>query len=149
MRSARLLWRLYAQYLLIALVALARGRAWRRCGAALVAGFAGMCLGAPGPVADGMLHVSVLDVGQGDAIVVRSPNGRVAVVDAGARYPSGHDVGERVVSDFIWQRNPWGLYDTGNPAVTYPGIDYLAAYWMGRFNGHLGDDTPGLCLAWR
>ena len=59
------------------------------------------------------------------------------------------DVGERVVSDFIWQRNPWGLYDTGNPAVTYPGIDYLAAYWMGRFNGHLGDDTPGLCLAWR
>ena len=58
------------------------------------------------------------------------------------------DVAERKVSDFIWQRNPWELLDTGNPALTYPGIDYLVAYWMGRHLGSLTDDTPGRCLAW-
>jgi hypothetical protein len=58
------------------------------------------------------------------------------------------DVGERVTSDFIWQRNPWGLYDEGHPALTFPGVDYLLAYWMGRYYGFISDDTPGKCLAW-
>jgi hypothetical protein len=58
------------------------------------------------------------------------------------------DVGERVVSDFIWQRHPWGLFDDGNPAQTYPGIDYLVAYWMGRHHGYIDDDTTGRCTAW-
>ena len=58
------------------------------------------------------------------------------------------DVGERVVSDFIWQRNPWGLLDSGNPAQTYPGVDYLVAYWMGRHHTYIPDDTAGRCTAW-
>ena len=58
------------------------------------------------------------------------------------------DVAERKVSDFMWQRNPWELLDVGNPAFTYPGIDFLVAYWMGRHLGSLTDDTPGKCLAW-
>ncbi len=65
------------------------------------------------------------------------------------RHDNAVDVAERVVSDFIWQRNPWGLFDGGNPHQTYPGVDYLVAYWMGRFHGFLDDDTPGRCLAWR
>lgn len=59
------------------------------------------------------------------------------------------DVRERVVSDFIWQRHPWGLLDGGDPAVTYPGIDYLVAYWFGRRHGYMNDDTAGRCTAWR
>ncbi len=59
------------------------------------------------------------------------------------------DVSERVVSDFIWQRHPWGLLDGGNPAVTYPGVDYLVAYWLGRRHGYVSDDTSGQCTAWR
>jgi competence protein ComEC len=86
-----------------ALVALARGRAWRRCALPLGLGLLGLVLGAPGPQADGRLHVSLLDVGQGEAIVVRSPAGRVVVIDAGARYPSGHDLGEQVVAPFLWR----------------------------------------------
>ena len=58
------------------------------------------------------------------------------------------DVGDRVVSDFIWQRHPWGLLDGGDLAQTYPGIDYLVAYWMGRNHGFIGDDTAGKCTAW-
>jgi hypothetical protein len=59
------------------------------------------------------------------------------------------DVSERIASDFIWQRHPWGLFDTGRPNIVYPGVDYLAAYWLGRSHGFIDDDAPGRCLAWR
>jgi hypothetical protein len=59
------------------------------------------------------------------------------------------DVGDRVVSDFIWQRQPWGLYSGGNLNQTYPGVDYLVAYWMGRYHAYIGDDTQGRCTVWQ
>lgn len=52
-------------------------------------------------LADGRLHVSVLDVGQGDAIVLRGPSGRVWVVDAGPAYGRGTDLGEVVVAPYL------------------------------------------------
>ena len=55
------------------------------------------------------------------------------------------DVGVRVVDDFIWQRDPWGLYADGNALEVFPGVDYLAAYWAGRRHGFLADDRPGVC----
>lgn len=56
------------------------------------------------------------------------------------------DVSERPVGDFLWQRHPWGLVD-GDPTQTEPGVDYLVAYWMGRFHAFLQDDAAGRCLA--
>jgi competence protein ComEC len=44
----------------------------------------------------------VLDVGQGDAIVVRSPNGRVMVVDSGNGGIGRASDGERVVAPYLW-----------------------------------------------
>ncbi len=58
------------------------------------------------------------------------------------------DVSQRPAADFLWQRNPWRLYDPGWAPLTYPGVDYLVAYWMGRHYGFIDDDTPGRCLAW-
>jgi hypothetical protein len=55
------------------------------------------------------------------------------------------DVGQRRVQDFMWQRDPWDLYDPGNTRVMFPGVDYLAAYWAGRFHGFLTEDAPGTC----
>jgi competence protein ComEC len=54
------------------------------------------CVGARSASADGRLHVILVDVGQGEAIVLRSPQGRTIVVDAG---PAGErfDAGEHVV----------------------------------------------------
>jgi len=56
----------------------------------------------PDPPGDGRLHLSVLDVGQGDALVVRSPRGRTYVVDAGGSPRGRFDTGERVVAPFLW-----------------------------------------------
>jgi competence protein ComEC len=45
--------------------------------------------------------VTFLDVRHGDATVIRSPEGRVTVVDAGDRNEYG-DYGERVVAPYLW-----------------------------------------------
>jgi hypothetical protein len=55
------------------------------------------------------------------------------------------DVKDRVVDDFLWQRQPWQLVDGGDLKQVYPGVDYLAAYWAARRHGFVEDDRPGTC----
>lgn len=59
------------------------------------------------------------------------------------------DVGDRVVDDFLWQREPWSLTSGADLKQTYPGVDYLVAYWMGRHHGFISDDAPNECLVWK
>jgi competence protein ComEC len=48
---------------------------------------------------DGRLHITFLDVGQGDSIFVRFPRGRSMLVDTGGLSPSSSfDIGDRVVA---------------------------------------------------
>ena len=83
------------------LAAFARGRArglvaWAAGTACLIAGW--------GPrTIDGRLHVTFLDVGQGDAIVIRSPNGRTFMVDTGGSFDGRFEVGETVLGPFLWR----------------------------------------------
>ena len=63
-------------------------------------------------LAKGRLEATVLDVGQGDSIFVAFPDGRTMLIDGGGLageeriggYQSGTDVGEQVVSPYLWSR---------------------------------------------
>jgi hypothetical protein len=46
-------------------------------------------------------------------------------------------VEERCVTGFRWQSRPYEFCGGSNPAFEYPGMDYLVAYWMGRYYGFL------------
>jgi competence protein ComEC len=70
--------------------------------------------GAP-EVHPGQLEVTAIDVGQGDSLLVVGPNGRTMVIDAGgptgaaanaenAAGSSTFDIGEEVVSPYLWSR---------------------------------------------
>jgi competence protein ComEC len=103
----------------------------------------------------GRLEITVLDVGQGDSIFVAFPDGRTMLVDAGglpgANYIHGMrpglDIGEDVVSPFLWSR---GLKRIDTLVMTHPHEDHLGGMpavlrnfrigelWVGR-----DEDTPG------
>jgi competence protein ComEC len=60
----------------------------------------------------GKLSITVLDVGQGDSIFASFPDGRTMLIDGGGLagsewsggYHTGIDVGEEVVSPYLWSR---------------------------------------------
>jgi competence protein ComEC len=66
---------------------------------------------APALLHPGVLEVTALDVGQGDSLLVVSPEGGAMLIDAGGpvgRAPdagaSGWDIGEQVVAPYLWSR---------------------------------------------
>jgi competence protein ComEC len=81
-------------------------------------------------LARGDFEVSVLDVGQGDSIFTAFPDGRTMLIDGGGLggsewvggYRSGTDVGEEVVSPYLWSR---GLKRLDVVALTHAHHDHI------------------------
>jgi len=54
--------------------------------------------------ADGRLHLAVIDVGQGDSLLLVSPSGRSLLIDCGGSRDPRFDPGERSVAPELWRR---------------------------------------------
>lgn len=80
------------------------------------------------PVQPHALQVTAIDVGQGDSILLTAPDGRTMLIDAGGtigsetRADSAFDVGEQVVSPFLWHR---GVHHLDILALTHAHMDHL------------------------
>jgi len=116
----------------VGLALLARHR--RAAGvAALVAGPLLLALGPTRTDADGRLHLAVIDVGQGDGLLLRSPSGRALLVDAGGSRDPRMDPGERCVAPELWSRR---VRDVDALVVTHAHPDHVggAPFLMRAFD---------------
>jgi competence protein ComEC len=73
----------------------------------------------------GVMEMTTIDVGQGDSILLVTPEGRVLLIDAGGLpqwMHSDFDLGEQVVSSYLWNR---GIDRLDVVAITHPHADHL------------------------
>jgi competence protein ComEC len=73
----------------------------------------------------GVLEMTAIDVGQGDSILLISPDGRKVLVDAGGLPFWAHsqlDIGEDVVSPYLWAR---GISRIDAVALTHAHADHM------------------------
>jgi competence protein ComEC len=69
---------------------------------------------------DGRLHLTFIDVGQGDAAFVKLPRGATLLVDAGGLSPA-YDVGDRIVAPVLREA---GVRRLGSLVVTHGDVDH-------------------------
>jgi competence protein ComEC len=110
----------YATMLLSPYVRRSRLACW-----AAVCGFIGVSSGIAWPwivpEGRGWLQVTFLDVGHGDASVIRFPNGTTMLVDGGGSFRDDVDIGERVVAPFLWHER---LHRVDYAVATHPHPDH-------------------------
>ena len=73
----------------------------------------------------GVFEITAIDVGQGDSLLLITPSGKTLLMDAGGipgNSPSDFDVGEEVVSPYLWSR---GIRRLDVVAVSHAHRDHL------------------------
>jgi len=68
------------------------------------------------------LRITVIDVGQGDSILIEFPRGKRMLVDGGGFYDDSFDVGRNVVAPVLWQKKIATLHYL---VLTHPHPDHL------------------------
>jgi competence protein ComEC len=74
------------------------------------------------PSSSPALQLTFLDVGQGDSILVEFPGRKKMLVDGGGSPDSSFDIGEQVVSPFLWRR---GIKRLDYVVLTHAHPDHL------------------------
>lgn len=92
-------------------------------------------------------RVTFLSVGQGDAAVVQFPGSAVMLIDGGAAFRDGSDMGERVVAPFLWSRK---IMHVDYLAMSHPELDHFGGFLFITRNFHpaefwrTGADSPDI-----
>ena len=84
--------------------------------------FMGILLSYPFSSTSQHLRVTFLDVGQGDSILIEFPGRKKMLVDGGGSNYGTFDVGERIVSPFLWRK---GIKNIDYLVSTHPHPDHL------------------------
>ncbi|HEV2992343.1 MAG TPA: ComEC/Rec2 family competence protein [Candidatus Angelobacter sp.] len=106
----------------------------------------------PAPqIVSGKLEVTAIDVGQGDSLLVISPQGRAMLIDGGGTigpFRGEFDFGEDVVSPYLWSR---GLYRLDVVVLSHAHDDHIGGLARVIENFHpqelwvgINPDTPAL-----
>lgn len=103
----------------------------------VILGAAWIALISPKPkLSPNNLEVTAIDVGQGDSLFLAFPDGHTALVDAGGMPGWTHsefDIGEEVVSPYLWSR---GIGHLDVVEVTHPHADHIGGMYAVLANFH-------------
>jgi len=116
--------------ILLAHESLARGTLWMRRGTWGALALAALAAVMPRPVERprGALLMEAIDVGQGDSLLIITPDGKTLLVDGGGfgggprQAPQDFDVGEEVVSPALWAR---GIRHLDAVVLTHAHSDHM------------------------
>ena len=148
------LWQMTAFWtLLSAAIAIMRARrSWARAVACASLLFAGIAAIVPRPIQHpaNALLVEAIDVGQGDSILLISPEGKTLLIDGGGlggaprQTPHEFDIGEEVVSAALWAR---GIRHLDAVALTHAHSDHMGGLSSVLSNFHpaelwVGNNPP-------
>ncbi|HSA94477.1 MAG TPA: DNA internalization-related competence protein ComEC/Rec2 [Acidobacteriota bacterium] len=111
-----------------------RGQRLLVLGAFVLAAF--VIVAAPYRRASPELKVTLIDVGQGESILVEFPGRRVMLIDGGGLPGSAFDVGERVVSPVLWRK---GIKRIDTLVLTHAHPDHLAGLVAVARNFRIGE----------
>ena len=116
-----------AAALLVAAIAVRRRRIYALAGLLAVALTALIITAVPPrpELQPNLLEVTAIDVGQGDCTLVVSPDGRTLLVDSGGLplwMHSSFDIGEEVVSPYLWSRR---IHRLDAVAITHAHADHM------------------------
>ncbi len=140
------LWASFAAAILLAWAVSGRRRKWVFASAIIVLGFEVIVCTSPfAPrLFRGEFELTVLDVGQGDSLFAAFPDGRTMLIDGGGELGfhraggvrTGIDIGEDVVSPYLWSR---GLKRIDVVALTHPHEDHIGGLTAVLKNFHVGE----------
>lgn len=125
-------WQMIVFYLCLAACFLCRRRMVGRVAGVVVLGMLALWVWAPRDLPEpGKVRLTFMDVGQGDAALVETADGRTILIDGGAASDT-YDVGRMAVAPLLWDR---GIRRLDLVVATHPQQDHVGglAFVVGKF----------------